>query len=100
MKAKIYKPAKTAMQSGVAKTKYWLLEYVPQAQKYVEPLMGWTGSADTQGQVKLRFSSKEKAVTYASTNNIPYEVLENHPRRKIKKSYADNFAYTPPVENE
>ena len=97
MKAKIYKPAKTAMQSGVAKTKYWLLEYVPESKKYVEPLMGWTGSEDTQAQVKLRFPTMEKAVAYANSNNIPYEVMEVHPRKKIRKSYADNFAYKPPV---
>ena len=100
MKAKIYKPAKTAMQSGVAKTKYWLLEYVPESKKYVEPLMGWTGSEDTQQQVKLRFSSLEKAVTYANSNGIAYEVIEPQPRKKIKKSYADNFAYKPPVTND
>ena len=88
------------MQSGVAKTKYWLLEYVPESQKYVEPLMGWTGSADTQTQVKLRFATAEEAVNYANTNGIDYEVMEVHPRKKIKKSYADNFAYKPPVDNE
>lgn len=100
MKAKIYKPAKTAMQSGVAKTKYWLLEYVPEKKKYVEPLMGWTGSGDMNQQLRMRFSSLEKATAYANANGIPYEVLEPQPRKKIKKSYADNFAYKPPSTEE
>lgn len=95
MKAKIYKPAKTAMQSGTAKTAEWLLEYEPAAQKYVEPLMGWTGSGDMNQQLKLKFDSKEKAVAYAEKNNIPYFVQEPKPRKQIKKSYADNFAYKP-----
>lgn len=84
------------MQSGEAKSKQWLLEYVPEKKKYVEPLMGWTGGTDMNQQLKMRFATLDKAVAYANANNIPYEVIENHTRKKIKKSYADNFAYKPP----
>ena len=83
------------MQSGEAKTKYWLLEYLPEHKKFIDPLMGWTGGEDTQQQVKIRFATLEKAVSYAQSKGINFEVQENHPRKKIKKSYADNFAYKP-----
>ncbi len=95
MKAKIYKPAKTAMQSGERNTKQWLLEYEYADKKYVDPLMGWTGSEDTLQQVNLRFASKEEAVKYAENNNIEFSAEEPNKRKQIKKSYADNFAYKP-----
>ena len=93
MTARIYKPAKTAMQSGTKKSEEWLLEYKPEKRKYVEPVMGWTGSGDTKQQLKLKFSTKEKAIAYAEANNIAYKLVEPKPRKYIKKSYADNFAY-------
>ena len=76
MRARIYQPAKTAMQSGTAKTKTWLLEYEPDAARVVDPLMGWTGSGDTQSQVRLRFDSKEAALAYAAEKGISAEVVE------------------------
>ena len=85
------------MQSGTAKTKRWLLEYVPEQPKYIDPLMGWTGGTDTKQQLKLFFSNKEDAVNYATLNNIPFELTQPHKRKKIKKSYADNFAYKAPT---
>jgi hypothetical protein len=97
MKARIYKPAKTAMQSGVKKRDFWLLEFEPEQRKYVEPLMGWTGSGDTKQQLKMKFTSQELAVEYAKRNNIPYTLSEPKKRKPIKKSYADNFAYIPPA---
>ena len=93
MKARIYKPAKNAMQSGEAKTRYWLLVYEPEKKPYIEPLMGWTGGSDMRQQLKLRFPTREEATAYAKRNNIPYEVWVPKPRKKIKKSYADNFAF-------
>lgn len=93
MKAKIYKPAKSAMQSGVRNTKLWLLEFEPVEKKFVEPLMGWTGSADTMQQLRLRFATKEEAIAYAEGKKIEYQVQEPKKRKQIKKSYADNFAY-------
>jgi hypothetical protein len=93
MRARLYKPAKTAMQSGQAKTKEWVLEFEPAAPPEVDPLMGWTGSSDTLSQVCLYFDTKEEAVHYAETNGIPYRVFDPHPHSLVKKSYADNFKY-------
>ena len=93
MKARIYKPAKTAMQSGYFKRDFWLLEFEPAQQKSVEPLMGWTSSGDTQQQLKLKFSSKDAAIAYATEKGYEFEVSEPKPRKFIKKSYADNFKY-------
>ncbi|HLT78086.1 MAG TPA: ETC complex I subunit [Ferrovibrio sp.] len=94
MKARIYRPAKTAMQSGKALTRKWRLEYDTADTRFVEPLMGWTGTRSTLGQINLRFDSKEAAIAYAEKHGIDYEVEEPQQPRPIRKSYADNFAYT------
>jgi len=93
MIARIYKPAKTAMQSGLAKTKEWLLDYEPETPREPEPLMGWTSSNDMLSQVKLFFETKEEAIAYAEKNGVPYRVFEPHPPRLSKKSYSDNFKF-------
>jgi hypothetical protein len=94
MTARIYKPAKTAMQSGTAKTKRWALDYEPEQPRAVEPLMGWTSSGDMRQQLKLRFDSKEEAVAYCERNGIAYVVLpDNEPARRTM-AYSDNFAFT------
>jgi ETC complex I subunit conserved region len=93
MLARIYKPAKTAMQSGFAKTIEWVLDYEPASPRELEPLMGWTSSSDTLAQVRLFFETQQEAIEYAKENNIPYRVFEPHPRGLSKKSYADNFKY-------
>ena len=89
-KAKIYKPAKTAMQSGKKNTKNWFLEF-DTLNTGINPLMGWQTSRDTMSEVKLEFSSKEQAINYAKKNNIDYYVIEPQKRKIIKKSYTDNF---------
>ena len=89
-KAKIYKPAKTAMQSGKRNTKRWLLKF-DTLDNGINPLMGWETSVDTMSEVKLEFSSKEKAINYAKKNNIDYSVIEPQKSKIIKKSYTDNF---------
>jgi len=89
-KAKIYNPSKTAMQSGTAKTKYWILEFNKENFE-IDYLMGWNASRDTQKQVKLKFESKEEAINYANKHNIPFDLLESKKRKIIIKSYADNF---------
>ena len=89
-KAKIYKPTKTAMQSGKRNSKNWLLEF-DTLNKGVDPLMGWETSKDTMSEVKLEFSSKEQAIYYAKKNDIDYYVIEPQQRKVIKKSYSDNF---------
>lgn len=94
MRARIYQPAKTAMQSGTAKTEGWVLEFAPAGPRQIDPLMGWTGSADTQAQVKLRFSSREAALAYAAAKGIEADVLEPKPRRAVIRpgGYGENFA--------
>ena len=89
-KAKIYKPTKTAMQSGLRNTKNWLLEF-DTLNTGIDPLMGWESSKDTMSEVKLEFSTKEQAVNYAKKNNISYYIIEPQKRKIIKKSYSDNF---------
>ena len=93
MTARIFKPAKTAMQSGPARTLEWMLEYEPEAPRAVEPLMGWTSSSDMKSQIRLEFATKEEAVAYAERNGIPYRVLEPTPRKHTRKAYADNFKF-------
>ena len=93
MVARIYKPAKTAMQSGSAGTKEWVLENEPAAARRPEPLMGWTSTTDTAAQVKLSFDSRDEAVAYAERNGIAYTLSEPKPRKAIRKSYSDNFRF-------
>jgi|SRR5690242_7678450 hypothetical protein len=93
MAAHIYKPAKTAMQSGPARTKDWVLEFEPELPREIEPLMGWTSSADMKAQIRLSFESKEEAIAYAERNGIAYHLSEPMPRRPVRKSYADNFRF-------
>ena len=89
-KAKIYKPAKTAMQSGMRNTKNWLLEF-DTLNTGINPLMGWETSKDTMSEVKLQFSTKERAINYPKKNNIIYYIVEPQENKIIKKSYSDNF---------
>ena len=89
-RAKIYKPTKTAMQSGERNTKKWVLEF-DTLNTGIDPLMGWESSKDTMSEVKLEFSTKEQAVNYAKKNNISYYIIEPQKRNIIKKSYTDNF---------
>ena len=89
-KAKIYKPSKTAMQSGRGKTKKWVLKFDVRDTS-TNPLMGWESSDDTLGEVVIKFSTKEKAINYAKKNKILYEVIEPKSKTFIIKSYADNF---------
>jgi ETC complex I subunit conserved region len=93
MTARIFKPAKTAMQSGEARTKEWVLEFEPAAPRDIDPLMGWTSSRDMQTQVRLEFDTKEEAISYATREGLAYTLTEPKPRKPIRKSYADNFRY-------
>ena len=89
-KAKIYKPTKTAMQSGLKKFDKWVIEFITN-DTTVNPLMGWESSDDTYSEINLEFSSKDLAIEYAKKNKIDYEVIEPKKRTVIKKSYTDNF---------
>jgi len=91
MSARIYQPAKTAMQSGEARTRSWVLEYTPAQQRSVDPLMGWTSSGDQKSQLRLRFSSKKEALAYAKSQGIAYSLAHPNKRARKPKAYADNF---------
>jgi hypothetical protein len=93
MTARIYKPAKTAMQSGTGNTKEWALDYEPETPRQIEPLMGWTASGDMRQQVRLRFDTAAEAVAYCERHGIAYQVSEDKPIARRVISYADNFAY-------
>jgi hypothetical protein len=93
MVARIYKPAKTAMQSGEAGTRRWVLEYEPAEPRVVDPLMGWTGSGDTRQQIRMTFASEKEAIAYARREGIAFELAEPKRRRRRAKAYADNFRF-------
>ena len=93
MTARIYKPARTAMQSGTAKTRDWVLDFEPEAPRVVEPLMGWTSSTDMNSQVRLRFQTKEEAVAYCERRGIAYQLFEPREPARRTMAYADNFAF-------
>ncbi|MGB5871122.1 MAG: ETC complex I subunit [Albidovulum sp.] len=94
MRARIYQPAKTAMQSGTAKTRQWVLEFAQASGREVDPLMGWTSSGDTQTQVRLRFDSREAAEAYAAQKGIEVTVIDPHARKQNirARGYGENFA--------
>lgn len=94
MLARIYQPARSAMQSGQSKLD-WVLEFAPAEAKKIDPLMGWSGSGDTQSQVKMQFSSKEAAIAYAEKHGLAYRVDEPKRRKHVIKpgGYGGNFAH-------
>jgi hypothetical protein len=91
MTARIYRPAKSATQSGAAKSRRWVLEYEPEQPREIEPLMGWTSSGDMRSQVRLWFETKEEALAYAARNGIAARVFEPVPTTRKTLSYSDNF---------
>jgi hypothetical protein len=93
MSARIFSPAKTAMQSGKAKTGLWVLEFDPEAPRKIDPLMGYTTSSDMKSQIRLAFETKEEAVAYAEKNGLAFRVQEPKPASRRQISYAENFRY-------
>jgi hypothetical protein len=93
--ARIYKPARTAMQQGMA-PREWVLEYEPDKPLLIEPLMGWTSSADTKSQVRLSFPTKEEAVAFAQRHGIAFRLEEPKETALRPKSYAENFKFGRP----
>lgn len=94
MRARIFQPARNAMQSGTAKTRLWVLEFAPSSPREVDPLMGWTSSADTQTQVRMTFDTKEAALDYARDHGIEAAVSDPKTRKPNirQRGYAENFA--------
>ena len=94
MLARIFRPSKTAMQSGKGKTDNWVLEFEPKAARNSDPLMGWTQTSDTESsQVRLSFETREDAVRYAEANGLAFQLIDPKPAKRIIKAYADNFAF-------
>jgi hypothetical protein len=94
MLARIFRPSKTAMQSGRAKANEWVLEFEPKDARRPDPLMGWTVTSDTESsQVQLHFATKEEAVAYADNYGLPFQLVDPKPAKRIIKAYADNFAF-------
>ncbi len=94
MAARIFRPSRSAMQSGKAKTHQWVLEFEAADAKRVEPLMGYTSSSDTRSQVRLSFETREQAVAYCEREGLAYRLEEEAPERKRPQlSYSDNFRY-------
>ena len=91
MKVKIYQPAKTAMQSGSANTKCWIVEPERENARFIEPIMGWTGSSDMRQELEFKFPTKEDAVAFAKRSGYDFEVIEPKKRKIVPKSYASNF---------
>ena len=92
MTARIYRPSKSAMQSGRGKSRSWILELSSDIKRSVDPVMGWTSVSDTDGQVKLEFDTREKAIAYAKREGLDFVVEEARERKRLVKSYAENFA--------
>ncbi len=93
MSAKIYRPSKTAMQSGKAKTHEWVLEFDPEVPRTIDPIMGYTSSSDMHQQVRLTFETREEAVAYAERNGVAYRVMEPKETKRRRIAYSDNFRY-------
>ena len=93
MSARIFSPAKTAMQSGKAQTGSWVLEYEPEQARKIDPLMGYTSSGDMKSQIKLLFDTKEEAVAYAEKRGIAFRLEQPKEAKRRQISYAENFRY-------
>ena len=93
MAVRIYRPTRSAMQSGQASSKDWVLEFDQVAPREIDPLMGWTSSSDMHAQLQMSFDTRDEAVAYAEQNGLAYRIEEPKVRRQIKKSYSDNFKY-------
>jgi hypothetical protein len=92
-RARILQPAKTAMQSGTAATRKWVLEYEPASKREPDPLMGWSSARDTLNQVRLRFDTLDEAIAFATRKQLDYTIIEPHARTPKAKAYSDNFKY-------
>jgi hypothetical protein len=91
--ARIYRPSKSAMQSGRAQTRKWVLEYEPATRRDPDPLMGWSSAGDTLNEVRLHFDTVTEAIAFADKHGLAYTIIEPHQRTEKHQSYADNFRY-------
>lgn len=93
MSARIYRPAKTAMQSGKANTREWRLDYDPEVPRLIDPIMGYTSSSDMKQQIRMRFDTKDEAIAYAERHGIAYRVIEPKEAKRRRVVYSDNFRF-------
>ena len=93
MLAKIFKPAPSAMQSGKAASKEWMIEFDGSAARFVDPLMGWISSTDTTSQVRIAFDTREEAIEFAQRQGFAFQVTEPRESKRLVKSYAENFSF-------
>lgn len=93
MSARIYSPAKTAMQSGQNKTGFWILEFEADSARKIEPLMGYTSSSDMNSQIRMKFDSQEAAISYAQRSGIAYHVVQPKKAKRRAMTYAENFSF-------
>lgn len=100
MKARIYKPSKSATQSGRGHLEKWVLEYEPETTKAPEALMGWVSSGDTKGQVSMKFQTLQDAEQFAQNKGIQYSVIQPKERKVKPRNYGDNFKYIPPEDGK
>ncbi len=98
MKVQIFNPARSTMQSGLAKTQQWVIEYEALSGRNPEPLMGWSSSEDTLNQVRIKFPSKEAAIAHAEREGWEYSIAINQQRKVKPRNYGDNFRYIPPAD--
>lgn len=91
MQARIFRPARTAMQSGTRRTRSWRIEYEGLGAPGIEPLMGWTSGTDTRRQVRLDFPTREDAVAYAERHGLDYRIVDANAAGEKKIAYSDNF---------
>lgn len=96
MQVRIYKPSRSTMQADLGATRYWILEYPPEAPRIPDPLMGWTSARDTRRQVRLRFESLRQALDFAREHELEVDLEDAHAARRSEATYADNFAYHAP----
>ena len=92
MLAKIYRPARNAMQCGQAGAKDWLLEFEGETPRTVDPLMGWISNGDTNTQLRMWFATRDEAIEFAKRQAIPFQVTEPREASRVIKAYADNFS--------
>ena len=93
MEARIYQPTRTAMQSGLANTRKWRLEFAREQAREIDSLMGWTGSSDMNAQVQLSFETRAAAIAFAEKHGLAYRVIEPRKQTVRRRPYADNFRY-------
>jgi hypothetical protein len=96
MTARIYQPAKSAMQSGLGQAREWVLDYAPERPREIEPLMGWTSSSDMRSQIHMSFATLDEAIAYATRNGIAFRIEEPSKTELKPKSYAENFKFGRP----